>query len=97
MPAWFWKGQYILTSEKKKGFIIEQSLYEILTNEGHVETPLVRQLLCVVATRLGAWILLISVWQRPRYLEPPATQKLVQTISRYGGSSSTELSCRLVE
>lgn len=36
MPGWFWKGQYILTS-KKNGFIVEQSLYEILTNEGHVK------------------------------------------------------------
>lgn len=80
MPGWFWRGQYILTSEKN-GFIIEQPLYEILTNEGHVKAPLVRQLLYVVATSLGGWIPLTSVWQRHWCLEPPANQKFVRTIS----------------
>lgn len=80
MPGWFWRGQYIRTSEKN-GFIVKQPLYEILTNEGHVKAPLVRQLPCAVATRLGGWILLTSVWQRHCCLEPPANQKFVQTIS----------------
>lgn len=79
-----------MTSEKD-GFIIEQSLYEILANEGDVQVPWVRQLLGAVTSRLGGWILSISVWQRNRCLEPPANQNLVQTISHYGRSSSAEL------
>lgn len=46
-------------------------------------------------SKVGGWTLLIPVWQRHGYLESPANQKLVPTISHYHRSSSTESYCML--